>query len=236
MQNQYSRGYAGFAPQAVADAPAAVREKFITRTYLHLAGAIALFTGIEVVLFQSGIAYRIAGAMTQSWLLVLGGFMVVSWLASRAAHQSTSVATQYLALGGFVAAEAVLFVPLLLIADLYAPGAIQSAAVTTLIGFAALTGVAFSTRKDFSFLGSLLRWGGIVAIGAIVASLLFGFELGVFFSVAMVAFAGAAILYDTSNVLHHFPEDRHVGAALQLFASVALLFWYVLRIFIASRD
>ena len=46
------------------------------------------------------------------------------------------------------------------------------------------------------------------------AQRLFGFELGVFFSVAMVAFAGAAILYDTSNVLHHYPEDRAVGAAL----------------------
>ena len=46
----------------------------------------------------------------------------------------------------------------------------------------------------------------------------------------------AAILYDTSNVLHHFPEDRYVGAALQLFASVALMFWYVLRLFMSSRD
>ena len=41
---------------------------------------------------------------------------------------------------------------------------------------------------------------------------------------------GAAILYDTSNVLHHYPEDRYVGAAVQLFASVALLFWYVLQV------
>ena len=43
------------------------------------------------------------------------------------------------------------------------------------------------------------------------------------------------ILYDTSNVLHHYPEDRYVAGALQLFASVALMFWYVLRIFM-SRD
>jgi len=79
-------------------------------------------------------------------------------------------------------------------------------------------------------------WGGIGALLLIVAGALFGFELGMFFSVAMVVFAGAAILYDTSNVIHHFPEDRHVGAALELFASVALMFWYVLRIFMASRD
>ena len=51
----------------------------------------------------------------------------------------------------------------------------------------------------------------------------------------MVALAGASILYDTSNVLHHYPEDRYVGAALQLFASVAMMLWYVLRIFLSRR-
>ena len=61
------------------------------------------------------------------------------------------------------------------------------------------------------------------------------FQLGLYFNLAMVGLAGGAILYDTSNVLHHFPEDRYVGAALQLFASVALLFWYVLQLFM-SRD
>jgi FtsH-binding integral membrane protein len=72
-------------------------------------------------------------------------------------------------------------------------------------------------------------------LAAIVMGVLFGFELGNLFSVFMVGFAGAAILYDTSNVIHHFPEDRYVGAALQLFASVALMLWYVLRLFM-SRD
>jgi FtsH-binding integral membrane protein len=52
----------------------------------------------------------------------------------------------------------------------------------------------------------------------------------------MVALAGGAILFDTSNVLHRYPTDRHVAAALALFASVALMFWYVLRIFMATRD
>jgi FtsH-binding integral membrane protein len=51
----------------------------------------------------------------------------------------------------------------------------------------------------------------------------------------MVGLAGAAILYDTSNILQRYPEDRYVGAALQLFASVAMMFWYMLRIFM-SRD
>ena len=212
------------------------RAQFITRTYNHLMGSIVLFTLLEVWLFTSGLAEPIAAAMmSSSWLLVLGGFMLVTWLATHAAQTSESKPAQYAALFAVVLAYALLFVPMLYIANSYANGVIQSAAFVTLVGFGGLTAVAFTTRKDFSFLGSALRYGFVLALVAIVAALLFGFQLGTWFSVAMVGFAGAAILYDTSNVLHHYPEDRYVAAALQLFASVALMFWYVLRIFLGSR-
>ncbi len=235
MNQRYPNAYA--APAAVGASTVDRRARFIVRTYNHLFGAILLFIAIEIGLFYSGVAETLASAMLgTNWLFVLGGFIVVSWLASRTAHQTESVALQYAALGGFVVAEAIIFVPLLFIADRFAPGAIQSAGIVTMLAFAALTGVAFWTRKDFSFLGGVLRWAFILALLAIVAGVIFGFNLGMFFSVAMVGLAGAAILYDTSNVLHHFPEDRHVGAALELFASVAMMFWYVLRIFISSRD
>jgi FtsH-binding integral membrane protein len=135
----------------------------------------------------------------------------------------------------FVAAEAVLFVPMLVIAAIKAPGIIESAVGITLLGTLGLTAVAFITRKDFSFLRGMLVWGGILALVAIVGAVLFGFELGTWFSVAMIGFAGAAVLYDTSNIIHHYPEDRYVGAALALFASIALMFWYVLRL-LMSRD
>jgi FtsH-binding integral membrane protein len=222
---QIQQGY-----QPVAAIGVDARATFINRTYNHLMGAIVLFTLIEVGLFQSGLAASIASVLLGgSWLIVLGAFMLVSWFASRVSLTSESKGAQYAALGGFVVAESIIFVPMLWMADQYAPGAIQSAAVVTLIGFAGLTAVAFVTRKDFSFLRGTLMWSGVVAMLAIVGGILFGFELGTWFSVAMIGFAGAAILYDTSNVLHHFPEDRYVGAALQLFASVALMFWYVLR-------
>jgi len=233
MQSQY--GYAGsLRGRDAVDQ----RARFITRTYNHLFGAIVLFTLIELALFSTGLAPVIARAMMgTTWLLVMGAFMLTSWIASRVAHTAQSLPAQYAALGGFVLAEAIVFVPLLYVANSVAPGVISSAALVTFVGFAGLTAVAFITRKDFSFLRGLLMWGGIGALVLVVAGAIFGFQLGVFFSVAMVVFAGAAILYDTSNVLHHFPEDRYVGAALELFASVALLFWYVLRLFMSSsRD
>ena len=207
------------------------RARFVARVYSHVFAAIIAFTAIEVLLFVSGLAPLIASAMLgTTWLVVLGAYTLVGWLASRVAHQAVSLTTQYLALAGFVVAEAIVFVPLLYVAQYYAPGVIQSAAVVTLLGFAGLTAIGFMTRRDFSFLGAGLRWAGVVALLLIVASVIFGFELGTFFSVAMVGLAGASILYDTSNVLMHYPEDRYVGASLQLFASVALMFWYVLRL------
>ena len=212
------------------------RAAFLNKTYLHLLGAICLFTGIEGAVFTSGVAYSMGKAMlSTSWLLVLGAFMVVGWLASRVAHTARSLTAQYAALLGFIVAEAIIFVPMLMLAMMYEPGVIKSAATVTLLGFGGLTAVAFITGKDFSFLRGILYFSGILALVAIVSGLLFGFELGTWFSVAMIALAGGAILYDTSNILHHYPEDRYVGASLELFASVALMFWYVLRLFM-SRD
>lgn len=225
-----------YPTQPVGSLDASTRARFISRTYGHLFAAVLAFTGIEIFLFTGGFAEPIARAMLgTSWLLILGAFMIVGYLASRAAARATSPGAQYAALGAYVVAEAIIFVPLLFLADFAAPGAISSAAVVTLLGFAGLTIVAVATGKDFSFLRGVLMWGGIAAILLIVGSVLFGFELGTFFSVAMVAFAGAAILYETSKVLRYYPEDRYVAAALQLFAAVALMFWYVLRLFM-SRD
>jgi FtsH-binding integral membrane protein len=220
----------------VAELSVETRSTFIWRTYGHVAAAILLFAGIETYLFESGLAGPLAQSMLSlSWLVILGGFMIVGWLATHVAHTVQSKPLQYVALAGFVTAQAIMFLPLLAIAISSQPGIVESAVGVTLLGTAGLTAVAFITRKDFSFLRSLLVWGGVLALVGIVASVLFGFALGTWFSVAMIGFAGAAVLYDTSNILHHYPEDRYVAAALQLFASIALMFWYILRLFM-SRD
>ena len=112
---------------------------------------------------------------------------------------------------------------------------IASAAGTTILGCAGLTVVAFITRKDFSFLRGFLMWGGILVLLFIAASVMFGFAMGTWFSVAMIGFAGAAVLYDTSNVMHRYEEDRYVAASLQLFSSIALMFYYVLMLFSSRR-
>ncbi|MDH3613973.1 MAG: Bax inhibitor-1 family protein [Gammaproteobacteria bacterium] len=219
----------------VSQASVADRSEFIWKVYAHVGGAILAFAAIEVYFFQSGIAERIAIPLASNWLLVLGGFILASWLATHVAHRLQSTAAQYAAFAFFVFVEAIIFVPMLYIAMVTQPGVIDSAAGVTLLGSVGLIATAMITRKDFSFLRGMLVWGGILALIGIGASLIFGFELGTWFSVAMIGFAGAAVLYDTSNIMHHYPQDKYVAASMALFASIALMFWYILRLFM-SRD
>ncbi len=212
------------------------RSLFIRKTYLHLFGAVCTFALLEYVFFTTGIAEPFAiFALSTSWLAILGGFIVVSWIASHVAHRVESKPAQYAALFGFIVAEALIFVPMLYLAFAVAPEIVSSAATFTLLAFAALTAVAMFSGRDFSFLRSFLMWGGVIALGTIVMGVIMGFELGTYFSMAMIGFAGASILYDTSKILRTYPDDRYVAASLELFASVALMFWYVLRLFLARR-
>jgi len=220
----------------VASLEADARAAFLARVYQHLAAAIVAFVAFEVLLFSTGLAERIYDLVSGSsgaWLLVLGGFMVVSWLATTAAHDVLDPARQYAGLFGLAAAEALIFAPFLFyVFEVQDSGTtVWAAAFVTGIGFAGLTAVGLFTRTDLSFLRPMLLWGGVVAIVLIVAALLFGLELGVWFSVAMIALAGGSILYQTQAIMRRYPEEAYVGAAVQLFASVMLLFWYVLRLF-----
>jgi FtsH-binding integral membrane protein len=221
---------------SVSNSAPTERAAFIRKTYAHLAVAILAFIGLETLLINSPLARPLLELMFgMSWLIVLAAFMGISWLANSWASSDTSKAVQYLGLGLYIVAETIIFLPLLYIANDRFPGAIQSAAVVTLGLFAALTAIVFMTRKDFTFLGPILTIAGFVALGVIVCSLLFGFNLGIVFSAVMVLFAAGAILYDTSNVLHNYRPNQYVAASLSLFASVGLLFWYILQIFMSGR-
>jgi FtsH-binding integral membrane protein len=235
-ENPYSAS--GFS--IAANAATHERADFIRKTYLNLGAAIFGFAGLEAVLLNiPGLPdgfVRVLAQTPYSWLVVMGAFMLVSWVAEKWAQSAVTLGTQYAGLALYVVAEAIIFLPLLYFANLYDARVIPTAGLATLTIFGGLTAVVFLTSADFSFLRTALYLGGFVAMGLIVASILFGFSLGLLFSVLMVAFAAGFILYDTSNVLHHYRIGQHVAASLALFASVALLFWYVLRIVMAVTD
>ena len=215
------------------------RVEFYKKTYAHVAGGVLLFVLFEYLLLQSDAIVTFMMSMTQGWrwLIMLGGFMLITNYAESTVLKTADKNIQYMAYALYVFAQAIIFVPLLAIAIYYTESEdlIQQAALVTLALFAGISAVVFLTKKDFSFLRTGLTIGFFIALGLIVAGSLFGFNLGLWFSVGMCVLAGGSILYQTSNLIHKFGTEDYIPASLGLFASLMLLFWYVLQIFM-SRD
>jgi FtsH-binding integral membrane protein len=241
QQEQVTYG-GGLRREAViaADATPDARRDFIKKTYAHLGVAVLAFIGLEWLLINSPLGERVARFAfggRWNWLLFLGAFMIVGYIAEKWARSSASPGMQYLGLALYVILEAVFFMPLMYIAAFYAryDGVIPTAGLITGIVFAGLTAVMFLTKADFSWMRQILNVCFLGALGIIVASLIFGFTLGTLFCGAMVVLAAGYILYTTSNIIHHYPIGSHVAASLQLFAAIALLFWYILNLLMSRR-
>jgi FtsH-binding integral membrane protein len=223
--------------EVAAHAAVDERADFIRKTYAHLLGAVLAFAIIETILLSTPIADGfvrwLIGMGQYAWLAVLGGMVLVSWVADKWARSDTSQSMQYAGLTLYVVAESVLFMPLLWMASQMekfgGQDIIATAGIITLILFGGLTAVVWMTGANFSWLRNVLFIAGIAAFGGILCSIIMGFSLGIWFTVAMIAFACGWILYDTSAVMHDYRIGQHVAAALQLFASVMLLFWYIVR-------
>lgn len=224
---------------SVSAFPLSARLEFIRKTYAHLAASVGAFVAVCALFYAVGVGEKILtliGGSQAGWLMVLGAFILVGYIASAMANNSTSVVVPYVGLGLYVWMEALIFSPILFLAARLYPGSITSAAAITILAFVGLTFYVFTTKRDFSFLGTALSAGFMVAIGLIVCGVIFGFSLGIWFSGAMVLLSIGSILFTTSRVLHTFGEHQYVGAALELFAAVALMFWYVLRLLMSLRD
>lgn len=219
----------------VALASEDVRAAFLVKVYQHLALAVGAFVAFEVMLFMSGIAERLLKFISGNqagWLLILGGMMVANMIASTAASKVDSVPSQYGGLFLLAFAQALIFAPFLyLVLDGEGgAGTVQAAVAITLLGFGALSVIAFTTKKDLSFLRPLIMWGGFIALGLVVLGVLGVLNLGVTFSLAMIGLAGAAILYQTQKIVREYPEWAYVAASIALFVSLMTMFWYVLRL------
>jgi len=223
----------------------AERAAFIRRTYAHVAAALLAFVALEWLLLVplqdfsfNLIVLMLTGAGEFSWLIVLGLFMFVGWLAEKWALSDTSQALQYVGLTVYTVAISIICLPLLyMVAHITGqPQLIGQAGILALAVFGGLTACVFTTRRDFSFLGPIIWVVSWLAFGLIVAAILFGFNLGLWFALAMIGLVSACIIYQTSNILHHYRTDQHVAAALGLFASVVVLFYYILIALSKSRN
>lgn len=231
---------------AVATVGVSDRIAFLRKTYAHLGVALIAFAAITggMMKFAPETSLKFSSwafSSGWSWLIVLGAFLLVGWLAERLAMSETSRGLQYVGLGIFVVAEALILQPMLWILIFRFGGAgafsvITQATVITLTIFAGLSLTVFITKKDFSFLRGILVVCSFAALGVIIASIAFGFSLGALFSGLMILMMAGYILYQTSAIMKDFPPTAYVAAALMLFSTIATLFWYVLRLLMSLRD
>lgn len=216
-----------------------VRADFVVRVYQHVLLAVGAFVAFETVLFMTGIAEKfgefVFGGGGMTWLVILGGFMLGQFIVAQSVSNMDNPNVQYAGLFGSAALYSVLFSPILWYSFRDGSQDVVMAAVVTAVGFAGLTVIGFVTRKDLSFMRPLIMWASFAAMGAIVISLFTSAQLGVWFSVAMIALSGAAILYQTQSIVRHYPAWAHIAAAVGLFSSLMTMFYYVLRLFMNRR-
>jgi FtsH-binding integral membrane protein len=223
-----------FPAQAASSAQTNSRAGFLRNTYLHLAGALLLFTLLTVAIQISPLAVIISQVFFSNvfvTLAVFAGFLLVSNIAQRWSLSDSSRAMQYLGLGAYVVLEAIFFTPIIFIFAQGSPFLLLLAAGGTAVIALMLTLIAFTSGVNFSFLRSFLAIGGLIALGVILLGFVFPALVSSFFFLGlMLLFASASILYETSAVIRDYPTDKYVAASLGLFASIMLLFWYILRI------
>ncbi len=231
-------------PFIVSEAPASDRVAFFRRTYGLVAAAFGAFAVTLLALFASGIAetFMRSIAGVGSWGML--GVMVLFWLGTTAAQSlafsRASRAAQYAGLGIYVILQALIFVPLIFYTAYVTkgnPGEILiPACMVTGALVVALTAVVFMMNVDFSFLKVAIVIGSICALGVIVVSLIAGWSLGTWFSIAMILLMATVILYQTNEIKNTMETDQHVAAAFVLFSSFVTLLFYVIRLFAGRRD
>jgi len=237
---------------AVATMGVSDRVAFLRKTYAHLGVALIAFAvltaGIIRLAPETSLrfsAWALGGRL--NWLVVMGLFILVGYIAEHLARSSTSRGVQYAGLAIGVTSWSLLLQPILWVLFLrfgnpemvrvsgaglltgQAASILMQAVVITLAIFIGLTATVFITKKDFSFMRGALAIGTFAALGVIIASLAFGFSLGALFCGAMILLMAGYILFQTSLVMSYFPPQGYVAASLMLFSTVAMLFWYVLQ-------
>jgi len=220
----------------VVDAALSERLGFLRRVYTHVFGAILLLVALEYLYFTTGMSVKILQTLGNSWWISLAVFLGVTWLAERLAFSGASAAAQYTGLGLFVGVQSVVTAPVLMIATVTNPNLIGQAALITLFITGSLTLFVVLSKTDFSFMRNALFLAGLGLFAISIASAIFGFSLGLGFSVGIVVLMCGYILYETSLIMHHLPTNAHVAGALMIFGSIAVLFRQILLILMSLND
>lgn len=228
--NNYNNPYASNISTASSS-----RSAIVSRIYMNLAGAVCAYALLVALIFMTvGIepilAFFASSAKATS-LIILALCFAGPFIGNAILKAFPNRAGQYAVLGYYVVFETIITLPILAMAAwFFDASVVWSAVALTFSLFLALSAAVFMTRADFSFLRAAILFGSIGSFIVILVAILFGFSLGVWFSAAMVALACLYILYETSQIMRNAQEGLEVLYAINLFTSVVMLFFYILRL------
>jgi modulator of FtsH protease len=179
------------------------------------------------IAFSSIVAYLSMGAPRPGILITLVGFYGLFFLTAKLRDSVWGLVSTF-ALTGFMGYT---LGPVIgMFAGAGAMHIVANALGLTAFVFFGLSAYVLTTRKDFSFLGGFLVAGFFVLIGAMLLSFFMqipGLQLAI--SAAFVLFSSAAILYETSNIIHG-GERNYIMATVGLYVSIYNLFVSLLHL------
>ena len=215
------------------EAPVDVRLAFIRKVYSLFLLSLLASTVVTAAVMTTPVAMNLAAKYWFVWLILYIGLSWCSgWIASQGAVVGYTLLAVLSAVTGLFFGPTITFYA----ANVGIDVVYQAFGLTSAI-FGGLTAYVFITKKDFSFLGGLL-WMGIfalVAFGVLGMFIDFSFQLRHAMTLAGVLLFVGFILYDTSNILHHYREDQYVVAAVAIYLDFVILFMKLLRL-LGRRD
>lgn len=214
-----------------------VMASFMTRVYQWMCIGVLLTAGISAYI---GNNEQMAMAIVQNkflfWGVVIAQFGVVIGLSAMIQRMSTATA-----IGLFLLYSALTGVTFSTIFLIYTQGSIQSAFLTTAIGFAGLSAFGLVTKKDLGPVGTFCSMGLFGLIGYSLLAIFFPSMMGgtaglVYSLVGLLIFAGLTA-YDTQKIKlmgqHAINADERskitVLGALTLYLDFINLFLIILR-------
>lgn len=208
-------------PNRYAESAVAVN-KVIKNTYMLLALTLA---------FSALTAYLSRNAAPISPWLLFGGFIGLSFLTQMLANSAWGLLAAF-GFTGFVGFALGPILSSVMQSDVGSHLVMQALGGTAVIFFA-LSGYALASRKDFSFLQGFLFAGAIVLIIAMVAGIFLKMPaLNLAVSAGFMLFASAAILFETSAIIHG-GQRNYIIATVALYASIYNLFISLLNLLMA---
>ncbi|MGB5063173.1 MAG: Bax inhibitor-1/YccA family protein [Candidatus Competibacter sp.] len=198
-----------------------VGNKVLRNTYLLLAMTL-LFSAVT-----AGIAMA-TNAAPLHWLITMGGYFGLLFVVTRLRDSVWGLAAVF-ALTGFLGYT---LGPIL---NLYlslpnGPQVVMTALGGTGSIFLALSGYAVVSRKDFSFMGSFLMVGILVAFLAGLGAMLFNIPtLSLAVSGMFILLMSGMILWQTSEIIHG-GETNYIMATVSLYITIFNLLLSLLQI------